>query len=163
MASKNMYLTHYRPTMPFKNRKKNISGDLLSAVLSKSAKYHPSVKLKFNNLGIFQSLKLRNLMRKILEISRKLNFTQNTLGCYELMSLIKREVPFLVREQSPRSLLLDSPQKTVRIESSPAEPALGWADRPGRQGTGGCRRRPADWQSNWHFSQLRAQTDPPGL
>jgi len=27
-------------------------------------KYHPSENLKFNNLGIFQSLKLRNLMGK---------------------------------------------------------------------------------------------------
>jgi len=29
-------------------------------------KYHPSGYLKFNNLGIFQSLKLRNLIGKIL-------------------------------------------------------------------------------------------------
>jgi len=40
--------------------------------------------LKFNNLGIFQGLKFRNLLEKILPISPKLNFTPNTLGCYEL-------------------------------------------------------------------------------
>jgi len=27
-------------------------------------KYHPSWNMKFNNLGIFQSLKLRNLVEK---------------------------------------------------------------------------------------------------
>jgi len=38
----------------------------------------PSVNLKFSNLGIFQSSRLRNLMGKILSISLKLNFTPNT-------------------------------------------------------------------------------------
>jgi len=41
--------------------------------------------MKFNNLGIFQSLKLRISMEKILAISLKLNFTPNNLGCYGLM------------------------------------------------------------------------------
>jgi len=50
--------------------------------MSKFKKYHPSGNLKFNNLGIFKSLKLRNLMDKIRRISLKLNFTPNTLGCY---------------------------------------------------------------------------------
>jgi len=45
-------------------------------------KYHPSGNLKFNNLGIFQSLKIRILTEEILPISLKLNFTPNTLGCY---------------------------------------------------------------------------------
>jgi len=53
-------LTHYRPAMPFGNRKKNILEDLLSSVLSQFKKYHPSGNLKFKNLGIFQSLILRN-------------------------------------------------------------------------------------------------------
>jgi len=77
-------LTHYRPEMPFGNRKKNILEDLSSSVLSQLKKYHCSGNVKFNNLGIFQSLKLRILVKKILPFSRKLNFTPNTLGCYGL-------------------------------------------------------------------------------
>jgi len=50
-------------------------------------KYHPSETLKFNNYGIFQSLKFRILMEKILSISLKLNFTPNTLGCYGLREM----------------------------------------------------------------------------
>jgi len=46
-------------------------------------KYRPSGNLKFNNVGIFQGVKFRILMEKILPISLKLNFTQNILGCYE--------------------------------------------------------------------------------
>jgi len=45
-------------------------------------KYHPSGNLKFNNLGTFQSFKLRNFMGKIPQISLKLNVTPNTLGCW---------------------------------------------------------------------------------
>jgi len=52
--------------------------------LSQFKKYHPSGTLKFNYLGIFQSLKLRMLMEKILLISLYLNFTPNTKGCYGL-------------------------------------------------------------------------------
>jgi len=40
---------------------KNILEDPFSSVLSHFKKYHPSGNLKFNNLGIFPSLKLRNL------------------------------------------------------------------------------------------------------
>jgi len=40
--------------------------------------------MKFNYLGILQSLKLRILVEKILSISFKLNFTPNTLGYYGL-------------------------------------------------------------------------------
>jgi len=56
-------LTHYRPAMPFRNRK-NILGDLSSSVLSQFKKYHPSGNLKFNYLGIFQNFKLRILMKQ---------------------------------------------------------------------------------------------------
>jgi len=42
--------------------------------------HQTSRNLKFNNLGIPQSLKLRISMEKILPISLKLNFTPNTLG-----------------------------------------------------------------------------------
>jgi len=69
--------------MPFGIRKNKLE-DLFSSVLSHFKKYHPSGNLKFNNLGIFQSLKLLILMEKILSIYLKLNFTQNNLGCYGL-------------------------------------------------------------------------------
>jgi len=77
-------LTLYRPVIPFGNRKENILDDLFSSVLSLFKKYLPSRSLKFKNLGIFQSLKLRILVEKIFQISLKLNFTPNTLGCYGL-------------------------------------------------------------------------------
>jgi len=54
--------------MPFGN-KKNILDYIFSSVLPQFKKYHPSKKLKCNNLGIFQRLKLRNLMGKNLQIS----------------------------------------------------------------------------------------------
>jgi len=38
--------------------------DLFSSALSQFKNYHPSGNLKFNYLGIFQSLKLRILMEK---------------------------------------------------------------------------------------------------
>jgi len=44
--------------------------------------------MKFNCLGILQSLKLRILVEKILSISLKLNFTPNTLDCYGLKTVI---------------------------------------------------------------------------
>jgi len=43
--------------------------DLFSSVMSHFKKHHSSGNLKFNNLGILLSLKLRNLMGKILRIS----------------------------------------------------------------------------------------------
>jgi len=49
--------------MPFGNGK-NILWDLFSSVLAHFKKYHLSGNLKFNNLGIFQTLKLRFLMEK---------------------------------------------------------------------------------------------------
>jgi len=58
--------------------------DLFSSVMSKFKTYHPSGNLKFNNLGILQSLKLRNSMESILRISLKRIFTPNILGCYGL-------------------------------------------------------------------------------
>jgi len=74
---------------------KNIFEDLFSSVLSQFKEYHPSQNLKFNNLGIFLSLKLRNLMEKILRISLKLNFTQNTLVCYGFNVNIDRTSAYL--------------------------------------------------------------------
>jgi len=49
--------------------------DFFSLVLAQFKKYHPSGNLNFNYLGIFQSLKLRISMNKILSISLKQNFT----------------------------------------------------------------------------------------
>jgi len=40
--------------------------DLFTSVFSEFKNYHPSGNLKFNHVGISQSLKLRNLMGKIL-------------------------------------------------------------------------------------------------
>jgi len=54
--------------------------DLFSSVLSQFKKYHPSGNLKFNNLGISQSLIFGILKEKILSIFLTLNFTANTLG-----------------------------------------------------------------------------------
>jgi len=65
-----------------RNQEKNILWDLFSLVLSQFKKYHPYGNLKFNYLGIFQSLELRISMGKFLSISLKLNFTPSTLGCY---------------------------------------------------------------------------------
>jgi len=38
-------------------------------------------------MGLYQSLKLPNLMGKIIPISLKLNFFPNALGCYELIDV----------------------------------------------------------------------------
>jgi len=64
--------------MPFGNRKKNILEVLYGSVFSQLKKYRPSGNRKFDNLGIFQSLNLRNLKGKIIRISLKLSFTPNT-------------------------------------------------------------------------------------
>jgi len=53
-----------------------------------SKKFHPPGNRKLNNLGIFQSLKLRTVMGKILSIVLKLNFTPNTLNCYGLITYL---------------------------------------------------------------------------
>ena len=50
---------------------KNILDDIFSSVLSKFKKYPPSEYLKFNNLGIFQSLKLCKLMGKSFDFLAK--------------------------------------------------------------------------------------------
>jgi len=52
------------PSVAVRKQKKNILEDLFSLVLSQFKKYHPSGNLKFNNLGIFRSLKLRILVKK---------------------------------------------------------------------------------------------------
>jgi len=71
--------------MPF-GKEKFVSEDFFSSVLSNFKKYHAFGNLKFNNLDIFQSLKLRTLMGEILSISLKLNFTPNTLGGHGLIN-----------------------------------------------------------------------------
>jgi len=70
--------------MPFGNRK-NILEDLSVQYCHNLKMYHHSGNLKFNNLGIFQSVQLRILMIKILPICpNKRNFTPNTQGCFAL-------------------------------------------------------------------------------
>jgi len=80
-------LTHYRPAQRCRFEiEKNISENLFSSLLSQfKKKYHSSGNLKLKNLGIFQCLKFRILMEKILPKSLKLNFTPNTLGGYGLV------------------------------------------------------------------------------
>jgi len=68
--------------------------DLFSSELSTFKKIPSPANIKFNYLRIFQSLKLRILMEKILSLSLKLNFTPNTMGCYRLITLVERFVTF---------------------------------------------------------------------
>ena len=77
------------PKDAVRQQKKNILEDLFSSVLSQLKKYHPSGNLNFDGLGISQSLKLRNLMGKILRVSLLLNFTPNTFGSYTLRILFR--------------------------------------------------------------------------
>jgi len=60
--------------------------------LSQFKKYHPSENLKFNNLGISQSLKFRVLTEKILSISLKLNFTPNTLDLTWIRKCLEKKM-----------------------------------------------------------------------
>jgi len=73
---RNISLTRHRPAMPF-GKSEIILEDLFSSVPSQFKKYHHSRNLRFNNLGIFQSLKLRNLLGKFLLNSLELNFPPN--------------------------------------------------------------------------------------
>jgi len=59
---------------------KNILEDLFSSVLSQFKKYHPSGNLKFDNLGIFQSFKLRILAEKIFLIFSYAKFHSKYFG-----------------------------------------------------------------------------------
>jgi len=80
------YVDPVPPSDAVRKQKKNILKNLFSSVLSQLKKCHPSGNLKFNILGIFQSLKFRILMGKILLISLNRNFTPNTSGCYGLIT-----------------------------------------------------------------------------
>jgi len=65
-------------------KQKKIFQRIFIAHYCPNLKNKPSEHLKFNNLGVFQSLKLHSLMGKILKISLDLNFFLNTMGCYGL-------------------------------------------------------------------------------
>jgi len=52
------------PSDAVRQQKKNIFEDLFSSVSSQFKKYHPCENLKFYNLGILKSLKLRILVKK---------------------------------------------------------------------------------------------------
>jgi len=56
--------------------------------LSQFKKYHPSGNFNLYNLGIFQSLKFRNLMEEILPISLNLNFTPNTFPNFQILRAV---------------------------------------------------------------------------
>jgi len=66
--------------MPFANRKNYFRGSFHSSIVT-IQKISPLWKPEINNLGIFQSLKLRILMEKIPP-SSKLKCTASTLGVY---------------------------------------------------------------------------------
>jgi len=68
-------LTHYRPVMQFRKRKIYFRVFFSVQYCHNLKKTHPSGNPKFNNLGLFQSLKLRISMEKNPLISLKLNFT----------------------------------------------------------------------------------------
>jgi len=70
--------------MPFGNKKNYFRESFQFGIVTISKKYNPSGNLQLNNLGIFQSLELRTLVKKILPISLKRNFTPNTWGCFGL-------------------------------------------------------------------------------
>jgi len=72
--------------MPFENRKEKLRGSVQYFHHFKNLPR--SVNLKFNNVGIFQSLKLRISMEKIFPISFKLIFTPNTVGCHGFTSVL---------------------------------------------------------------------------
>jgi len=76
-------LTHYHPTMPVGNSEKRYLR-VFSVQYRHNSKNiaPPPGNLKFDYLGIFQSLKLRISLGKILPISLQQNFTPNTLGCH---------------------------------------------------------------------------------
>jgi len=60
--------------------KKYILEDLFSLVLSQFENYYPSENLKFNNLGIFQSLILRILRGKNPSIFSEAKYHSKDLG-----------------------------------------------------------------------------------
>jgi len=76
-------LTHYRPAIPFGNRKKYFRGSSEFSIATIQKIYHPR-KTEINYLGISESLQLRITLEKFLSSSHKLNFTPNTSGCYGL-------------------------------------------------------------------------------
>jgi len=83
---------------------KNIFEDVFSSGLSQFKKYHHSGNLKYNNLGIFRSFKLRNLMGEILRISLRLNFTPNVL--WAVMGLYFTHEKFGFKYERTRPILL---------------------------------------------------------
>jgi len=83
--------------------------------------YYPFGNLKFDNLGIFQSLKLRTLLGKIPPISLKLNFAPNTLGCHGLNNCFEvRETSYFERERERGRESLGDVTTSVVIRRRPA-------------------------------------------
>jgi len=89
------FSTYYRPAMPSGNRQNYFRGSFQFSIATIQKISLPG-NLKFNYLGIFQSLKLRISMEKNpFNFSSAINFTPNILGCYGLISTLQRyEAPF---------------------------------------------------------------------
>jgi len=100
------YIINPLPPSDAVRKQKNILEDLFSSELSQLKKYHPSGNLKFNNLGISQSLKLLILVEKIRPISPKLNFTPNTLGCYQIIMIFFQSLKN-IQKSFKKSVLLN--------------------------------------------------------
>jgi len=79
--------------------------DFCCSVLSQLKKYQISGNLKLNNLRIFKSLKLRNLVEKVVQISLKLNFTSNTMGCYGLRRKVKSSKASLPKSENGKNVI----------------------------------------------------------
>jgi len=108
--------THYRPA----SEKKYLTRSFPFSITVK--KYHSSGNLKFNFLGIFQSLKLRILMEEVPSISLKRNVTSNTLGVYGFNILLCPSLPSCYPLLSVCCLLLSGcyPCYTVGYPCYPA-------------------------------------------
>jgi len=61
---RNFPFTHYRPAMPFGNRKKYFRGSFQFSIVMILKIYHSSGTLKYNHFGIFESLKFCVIMEK---------------------------------------------------------------------------------------------------
>jgi len=99
--------------MPLENRKINFIGSFNYSFFDNLKKHRPSGNLKFDNLGIFHSLKFRISMEKILPISIQLNFTLNTLGFYGLIFISSLGLSSFFSKDSLNRAVVISPSKST--------------------------------------------------
>ena len=113
-------LTHYRPAMPFGNRKKYFRGSFQFSIVT-IRKISPPLpgNLKFHYLGVFQSLKWRISVESPFHHSLKLNFTPNILGCYGLITPSTCHLTSLLISSSYQKINVGSNQgQTIEINNS---------------------------------------------